>query len=66
MAAAQLRLLSVFGFQLLTDAVQELDVGLLWILLESGDKGPGHGTSRLTTDGSIRSEAISEVCQKAW
>ena len=47
MAAAQLRLLCVFGFQLIPDAVQELHVALLGILFQGGDKGPGHGACGL-------------------
>ena len=50
MAAAQLRLLSVFGFELFTNAVEKLYIGLLWVSLESSDEGPGHGPSGLTSD----------------
>ena len=46
-AAAQLRLLRVFGFQLIPDAVQELHVALLGVLFQGGDKGPGHGAGGL-------------------
>ena len=47
MAAAQLRLLRVFGFQLIPDAVQELHVALLGVLFQGGYKGPGHSACGL-------------------
>lgn len=40
MAAAQLRLLRILCGELVSDAVKELDVALLGILLHGGDKGP--------------------------
>jgi hypothetical protein len=40
MATAKLRLLSVFGSELVTDVVEELDVALLRVLLHSSDEGP--------------------------
>ena len=50
MAAAQLRLLGVLALELLTDAVEQLDVALLRVLLEGGDEGPGHGARGLAGD----------------
>jgi hypothetical protein len=40
MTAAQLRLLSVLGGELITNAVEQLDVALLRVLLHGGDEGP--------------------------
>lgn len=54
MAAAKLWLLRVFAFQLITNAVEQLNIALLRVLLERGDEGPAHGTSSLTADGRIR------------
>lgn len=53
MAAAQLRLLSVFGGQLVADAVEQLHVALLRVLLHGGDEGPGHGSGGLRCDVGI-------------
>ena len=50
MTTAQLRLLRVFALELRADAVQQLDVALLWVLLQRGDEGPGHGACSLTGD----------------
>lgn len=46
-AAGELRFLCVFCSELVSDAVEQLDVALLGVLPESRDKGPGHGTSSL-------------------
>lgn len=40
MATAQLRLLRVLALQLIADAIQQLHVTLLRILLEGRDEGP--------------------------
>lgn len=50
MAAAQLRLLRILGGQLVSDAVQQLDVTLLRVLAKRADKGPGHGAGSLAGD----------------
>lgn len=55
MTTTQLRLLSILGSELVTDAVEQLDVALLWILLHGVDEGPGHGTSSLCGNGSVGS-----------
>lgn len=47
MTARQLRLLAVPRLQLVADAVEQLDVALLGILLERRDERPGHGAGRL-------------------
>lgn len=61
-AAAQLRLLRVFGFQLIPDAVQELYVALLGVLFQGGYKGPGHGAGGLA--GYLGVLSVGEdVCQ---
>lgn len=49
-AAAQLRLLRVLALQLITDAVEQLHVALLRILLEGSDEGPRHGACCCTCD----------------
>ena len=38
--AAELRLLGIFGCKLVTDAIEELDVALLWVLFHGVDEGP--------------------------
>jgi hypothetical protein len=40
MTAAELGLLAVFALQLVADAVEQLHVALVWILLEGVDEGP--------------------------
>jgi len=44
MAARELRTLRITRGELVADAVEQLDVALLGILLEGRHKGPGHGT----------------------
>jgi hypothetical protein len=46
-AAAQLRLLSVFRSQFVSNTVQQLAISLLWVLLHRCDKGPGYSASSL-------------------
>ena len=55
MTAAQLRLLGIFGFQFISDAVQQLDVALLGVLLQGGDEGPAHCAGGLACDGGVLS-----------
>lgn len=43
MTAAQLRLLLVLALQLITDAVQQLDVALIGVLAQRCDESPRHG-----------------------
>lgn len=50
MAAAQLRLLCILALELVADAVQQLHVALLGILLQGSDKRPGHSPSSLASD----------------
>ena len=50
MAAAQLRLLSILRSELLANAVEQLHVALLRILLERGDERPGHSAGSLAGD----------------
>lgn len=50
MTAAQLRLLGVLGLELVANAVEELDVALLRVLLQRRDEGPGHGSCGLAGD----------------
>lgn len=56
MTAAQLRFLVVLGGELVANAVEELYVGLLWVFLQGGDEGPGHGASGLTCDAGVLSD----------
>jgi hypothetical protein len=60
MATAQLRLLTIFGCQLISDTVQQLDYTLLWILLESVDKCPRHSTRGLGSYRGIRTWRIDQ------
>jgi hypothetical protein len=53
MTATQLRLLAILSLELITDAIQQLDVALVGILLESINKRPRHGTRGLSLDRSI-------------
>src|SRR3569833_1199338 len=61
MTARQLRLLSVLCLQDVANAVEQLDVALLRILLERGDEGPGHGTRRLGRNGGIGATTTDRV-----
>jgi hypothetical protein len=54
-ATAQLRLLGILGGELVTDAVEQLDVALLGVLLHGVYKGPGHSSSGLRGNRSIGS-----------
>lgn len=56
MAARELGPLAVFAGELVTDAVEELDVALLRVLLEGGDEGPRHGTGCLGSNGCVGSD----------
>ncbi len=56
MTATKLRLLCVFGSELVANVVEQLDVALLRVLLHSGDECPGHGTCGLCSDSSIGPE----------
>lgn len=53
MAATQLRLLGIFTRQLITNAVQQLDIALLGVLPQSGDERPRHGTGGLSGNSCI-------------
>lgn len=64
MAARELWLLGIFGGQLVADAVEELDVALLGVLLERVDKCPGHGTRSLRGNSGVGT-AIEDVLVKA-
>lgn len=55
MAAAQLRLLCVLALELVADAIQELDVTLLRVLLQGSDKRPGHSPGSLPTNSCVLS-----------
>ena len=52
-ATGKLRPLCVFGGELVTNAVQQLNVALLRILLQRGNEGPRHGTSCLRSNRGI-------------
>lgn len=53
MAAAQLRLLCILALEFVADAVKQLHVALLGILLQGSDKGPGHSPSSLAGDSCV-------------
>lgn len=53
MGARKLRLLRILGLQDVTNAVEELDVTLVGVLLNGRDERPRHGTGGLCVDGSV-------------
>lgn len=53
MAARKLRFLRIFGGQLVSNAIEQLDVALLWVLLQRRDKSPRHSASGLSGDGGV-------------
>lgn len=53
MTAAQLRLLAILAFELVTDAIQQLHVALVWVLFECRDEGPGHSPGSFTANRSV-------------
>ena len=53
MTARQLRLLGVLGLEDLPDAVEQLHVALLGVLLQGGDESPRHGTGSLRSNRGI-------------
>lgn len=53
MAAGKLRFLRVFCGELVSDAVEQLDIALLRILLHGRDESPGHCACSLGGDGGI-------------
>lgn len=53
MTAAELWLLGVFCGKFVANAVEQLDVALLRILLHRRDESPRHSTSSLSGDGCI-------------
>ena len=52
-AAGKLRLLRVLGGKLISNAVEQLDVALLRVLLHRGDESPGHSARGLSSDRGI-------------
>lgn len=52
-AAAKLRLLGVFRCELVTDAIEQLYVALLGVLLHSSDESPRHSTCSLSGDSCV-------------
>ena len=53
MATGELRLLGISRLQFVADAVEQLDVALLRVLLERRDEGPRHGARGLRSDRSV-------------
>lgn len=53
MTTAQLRLLLVLALELISDAVEQLHVALVGVLLQAGDEGPGHGACGFAANGSV-------------
>jgi hypothetical protein len=60
MTAAQLRLLLILALELITNAVEELDVALVGVLAESRDERPGHGARGLAGNRCVG----AACCQK--
>ena len=50
MAATQLRLLRILASQLVSDAIQQLNIALLRVLLQCGDKSPRHCARSLSAN----------------
>lgn len=65
MTAAQLRFLFVFALELVADAVEQLDVALVWILTERGNEGPRHGACGFAANGCIGPDLESTFCSSA-
>ena len=61
MTAGKLRLLRVLLLEDVANAVEELDVTLLGVSLQGGDKGMRHGSGCLGGDCGIRSTMIAIV-----
>jgi len=53
--ATQLWFLSILGSEFVSDAVKQLNITLLGVLLHSCDEGPGHGACSLGCDVRIGS-----------
>jgi len=60
MTARQLRLLGILGLKHITDAVEQLDIALLGVRLESRDESPGHGTRGLGRDSCVGTAELNE------
>jgi hypothetical protein len=56
MTAAQLWFLIVLALQLITDAVEQLDVTLVGVLAQRRDEGPRHSSRSFTTDTGVGPE----------
>lgn len=52
-ATRKLRLLCIFCSQFVSDAVEQLNVALLRVLLKSRNERPGHCASGLRSDSSV-------------
>lgn len=66
MTAAQLRLLLVLALELVADAIEQLDVALVWVLAERGDEGPRHGAGSLTADTGISPNHLLVWWSRSW
>jgi hypothetical protein len=62
MAAGKLRPLRVFGGELVSDAVEQLDVALLWVLLHCVDECPGHSACGFGGDSGISPMMYVSMC----
>lgn len=63
MAARKLGPLAVFAGELVADAVEELDVALLRVLLQGRDEGPRHGAGCLGGNGRVGSDDEVSRCE---
>jgi hypothetical protein len=66
MTAAQLRLLLILALELLANAVEQLDVALIWVLAQSRDKGPGHGARGFAANRRVGTVISLATLQISW
>jgi hypothetical protein len=62
MTAAELRFLSILSSELVADAVEQLHVALLRVLLHRCDEGPRHSARSLSSDGGISPVTMRSAC----
>ena len=60
--AGKLRLLCVFGGELVSDVIEQLDVALLWVLLHRGNESPGHSACGLGGNRGISAMKHVSIC----
>lgn len=65
MTTAQLGLLAIFALELIADAVEQLHVALVGILLETVDESIGHCSCGFALDGSVGPDTWLESWNRA-